>query len=83
MRQLYLKTNLEHAGAIERTSVIISIVCGEWTVVGTVPWIIQRITGISFVAINLKFIVVGFRVNFKVRILGISEGYKKSFVKQF
>lgn len=65
-------TYLEHASAIQRASVIISIIRREWTVVGAIPRVVERVASVSFVTVNLKLVVVGFGMYFEVRILRVS-----------
>lgn len=51
----------------------IPVVSREWTVIASVPWVVQRISGISFVTINLQLVVLRFRINFEMWVLSISE----------
>lgn len=62
-------SSLEHGRAIQRRSVIIPVVCREGAVVGAVPGVVERVTSVALVTINLQLVVFRFRVNLEVRIL--------------
>lgn len=79
---------LKHAGTIQWAPIVVAIICWEWAIVRSIPWIVQWIAGITFISIDFEFIIIGLRVNFKVWILCISakriaqKQYFKRYQKQ-
>lgn len=72
----FIQNYLKHRSAIQWASIIVSIVRWERAIVWSVPWIVQRIAGVAFVAINFEFIVIGLRIDFEMWILSISANGK-------
>jgi hypothetical protein len=52
----------------------VPVVGRERTVVAAIPGVVQRITGVSFVAVDFQFVVFCFRVDLEVAVLRIPVG---------
>lgn len=57
--------------------VVVPVVRREGAVVTAIPGVIQRVTSVTFITINLQFVVLCFRIDLEMAVLGISVGKLK------
>lgn len=74
----YPVTYLEHAGAVQRAPIVVPVVRREGAVVGTVPGVVQRVAGVTFVAVDFQFVVVLLGMDLEMGVLCVPVVDEKS-----